>query len=96
MGGQHIERQARYEQSGVTTAERDRIIAALHNRGYSQRQIAKHLGITQPAVHYRLLHLAGKERNRARYDMCDSCGENVEKTELNADGLCPECVSEDR
>ncbi len=84
MAGQHIEREARYEQTGLTSLQRDEMILALRRRGWSQRKISRYPGITQPAVHYALTtRLAGKPRVQARYEMCDVCGRNFPKDKLN-------------
>jgi len=64
MAGQHIEREARYEQTRLTTKQRDQLIWSLRRRGWSQVKIAKHLGMTQPAIHYALNRLMGKPRRQ--------------------------------
>jgi len=65
MAGQHIEREARYETTGLTTLQRDEVILKLRRKGWTQTKIARYLGMTQPAVHYALLRLAGKKRRTA-------------------------------
>ena len=62
MSGQHIEREARYAQTGMTGLQRDQLIWELHRRRWSQAKIAKQVGMTQPAVKYALDRLAGKPR----------------------------------
>jgi transcriptional regulator len=52
MAGQHIEREARYETTGLTTLQRDELILKLRRKGWTQTKIARYLGMTQPAVHY--------------------------------------------
>jgi hypothetical protein len=87
-----IDREDRYEATGMTTMQREQVIARLHKKGLSQHKIAAKLGITQPAVHYTLLKLSGQQRNRAKYDICDWCDKNVPKGALDANGCCEECA----
>lgn len=47
-------------------ADRNRTSGDLHALGWSQRSIARHVGISQPAVHHVLNALAGKPRDRKR------------------------------
>lgn len=58
--GQHIEREARYEQTGLTELQRDALIAQLRGRGWSQARIGRQLGMTQQAVSLICARLAGK------------------------------------
>lgn len=93
MAGQHIGGEARHTLTGLTTAQRDEIILALHRRKWTQRQIAKHLNITQPAVKYAIDRLTSKQRQRTSYEVCDGCGANFAKEKINRDGLCPDCAT---
>jgi hypothetical protein len=45
--------------------ERDQLILELRGRDYSQREIARQVGLTQPAVKYILDKLDGKPRDRS-------------------------------
>jgi len=92
MAGQHIAQEDRYEATGMTTIQRDKKIAELHRRGLSQHTIAKRLGITQPAVHYALLRLSGKERPRTKYNQCEWCDARVPAGTL-INGCCDECAN---
>lgn len=92
MAGQHIEREARHTLTGLTTAQRDEIILSLHRRKWTQRQIAKHLNITQPAVKYAIDRLVSKQRSRSTYKVCDGCGGNFAQEKINRDGFCPPCA----
>lgn len=93
MAGQHIDREARHTLTGLTTAQRDVTIMALHRRKWTQRQIAKHLNITQPAVKYAIDRLSNKQRKRDSYEVCDGCGANFAKEKINRDGLCSDCAT---
>lgn len=92
MAGSHIEREARYAKTGLTGVQRDELILQLRRRGWAQHKIATHLGMTQPAVKYALDRLAGKKRNRTSYAMCEGCGRNFPKEQVNNDGLCEGCA----
>jgi predicted ArsR family transcriptional regulator len=87
----HIEREALAAATGMTSLERDQTILRMRRKGFTQTQIANHLGCSQPAIKYALDRLAGKKRNRTTYDMCEGCGRNVPKDQLNRDGLCEAC-----
>lgn len=54
MAGHHIEREARYEATGMTELQRDQLIVRLRRRGWTQARIAKELGMSQPAISHRL------------------------------------------
>jgi hypothetical protein len=92
MAGAHIEREARYETTGLTALERDRLIVALRSKGWTQARTGRYLGMTQPAIHYALERLAGKSRRGSRTDMCEGCWETFRIDPLNRDGLCPDCA----
>lgn len=92
--GQHIEREARYEATGLTDAQRDQMILELTRKKWSQHRIAKKLGLTQPAIHYALIRLSGGTRNRAKSGVCDLCWRDFPADQLNRDGLCSECEKE--
>jgi DNA-binding NarL/FixJ family response regulator len=96
VAGQHIEREARYESTRLTTDQRDQTIWNLHRRGWTQRQIAKHLKMTQPAVKYAIDRLADKKRRRDSYEVCDGCGASFAKNKIDRDGLCRDCRPEGR
>ncbi len=93
MAGAHIEREWRYEQTGMTQLERDKLIVTLKRKGWTQAKIAHRLQMTQPAVCLALQRLAGKPRPpKVRYEMCEGCGRNRPKDQLNADYLCESCA----
>lgn len=92
MAGQHIGREARYETTGTTDSQRDELIWKLHQQGWKQRQIAAHVGLSQPAVKYAIDRLMGKARIRTKYDLCDGdCGRTLPVDQLS-EGLCDECA----
>ncbi|ORW86912.1 hypothetical protein AWB92_24820 [Mycobacterium sp. IEC1808] len=45
---------------------RDRVIVELYAQGWSQREIGKHIGLSQPGVHFVLRAAAGRPRDRAK------------------------------
>jgi transcriptional regulator with GAF, ATPase, and Fis domain len=93
--GQHIEREARYSTTGLSPVERDELIRTLANKGWNQSRIARKLGMTQPGVKYAIQRLQGQARNRAKYRMCGGwCGENFAMDQLNSDGFCSECATD--
>jgi transcriptional regulator with GAF, ATPase, and Fis domain len=69
MSDQRIEREARFEQTGITGLQRDKIILDLKRRRWSEAKIAKAVGMTPAAVHYALKRLTGKPRPRAREEV---------------------------
>ncbi|MDT5366636.1 MAG: hypothetical protein QOC62_1067 [Mycobacterium sp.] len=71
MSGQHIEREARYAQTGMTGLQRDQLIWDLRRRGWTQAKIAKYLSMTQPAVKYALDRLMGKPRRTVAREFDD-------------------------
>jgi|GEM_PF-2941427 len=90
MAGQHMEREGRYTETHMTPLERDELILKLHKQGWSQRQIARKVGMTQPAIKYAIDRQTGKQRSRAKYEVCDGCGGNFTKDQLGS-GLCADC-----
>jgi DNA-binding NarL/FixJ family response regulator len=94
MAGQHIEREARYEQTGMTGLQRDQLILRLRSRGYSQAKIAHHLGMTQQAISYALMRLAGKSRRYSTTEVCDGCQRSFPKEQINIDGFCAGCAED--
>jgi hypothetical protein len=92
MAGAHEEREALAARTGMTGYERDRLIASLDRKGWSQTRIAGYVGLTQSGVHRALRRLAGKPRSvSVGLDMCEGCWGDVRKDQLNHDGLCPQC-----
>ena len=92
MAGQRIDREERYEKTGLTTQARKELVAGLRKQGWTERRIAKHLGVAPSNVHYILAELAGKPRIQARTEMCENCGENFPAKELDPNsGYCQEC-----
>jgi predicted transcriptional regulator len=92
MAGAHIEREARYEMTGVTAGERDKLILRLRQRHWSQARIAKAVGMTQVGVKHALDRLAGKPRTDQKIDVCDGCFRDVPANQMNRDGLCESCA----
>lgn len=90
MPGQHIDRGGRAEKTGVTEAQRDQLILRMHGANWSQRKIAKALGMTQPGVKYAIDRLTNKQRVQVKRDICDDCGQSWPKNDI-VEGLCPEC-----
>lgn len=91
MAGAHIEREARFAATGMNTVQRDELILQLRQKGWAQHKIAKQLQMSQPAVKYALDRIAGKQRKRTNYAMCEGCGRNFPKDQVNRDGLCEAC-----
>jgi IS30 family transposase len=90
MAGQHIDRNARAEMTGMTDTTRDAMILRLHGAHWSQRKIARHLGMSQPGVLQAIKRLTGKERIQIKYAACDECGLNFPRTQIE-EGLCLKC-----
>jgi hypothetical protein len=93
MAGQHIEREARYNQTRLSPVERGQLMLELKARGWPLQKIADHpqIQMTKPGVHYALKRLTGQKRVQVTYDTCDGCWNSVDKKQLNIDGLCSEC-----
>jgi hypothetical protein len=93
MAGAHIADEARFEATGLTAGERDRLIVELRRRGYSQAKIGHRLGMSQQAIHLALDRLAGKTRRApaASGVECAFCGRQVPQNQINADGYCETC-----
>lgn len=92
--GLHAEREGLHQATGLTQKQRDELIWKLTTIDrWSQRQIARHLKMTQAGVSFALKRMRGETRNRARYDVCDGCGDTVNKDDL-IDGLCTQCDEE--
>lgn len=86
--GQHIERESRFEATGLTPAQRAAYVKRLSAAGWSVRRIAKAVKMSPTGVQYIL-----KPRSElVRYVMCEGCWGTVPAKALNADGLCSDCV----
>jgi hypothetical protein len=92
MAGQHIEREARWAQTGLSPVQRDERVWELKHKGYSYAQIGKHLGMSKSACKYIFDRLNGHPRQTASIDMCQECWRDFPKRELGAAGLCSECA----
>jgi hypothetical protein len=93
MAGQHIEREARFEQTGISPAQRETYVWEQHNRGVSYEKIGKRLGMSKSAVKYIFDRLSGHPRQPATAsDMCQGCWSDFPKSKLNAAGLCDACA----
>jgi AraC-like DNA-binding protein len=90
MAGQHIEREARYAATKLTPLQRKEYIRRLYNAGYSESQIAKAVGLSKSGTHWIIQDLKGKPRVTTRV-MCEGCWQDFPKTQLNDNGLCPDC-----
>jgi hypothetical protein len=66
MAGGHIERTARYEQTGLSPVERDELILKLRGKGWTQAAIAARVGMTQVGIHHALNRLAGIPRKPSK------------------------------
>jgi hypothetical protein len=66
MAGQHIEREARFELTGMTDLQRDRTILNLYRRRWPQRDIAAALGMTPAAIKYAIDRLTGTPRRQSK------------------------------
>ncbi len=92
MGGAHVERESRYEATGMTESERNQLIWTLSRRGWTQAKIAARVGVTQQGVSYALQRMMGKPPRSVRYEMCDACGLNFPRNQIDGWGLCPSCA----
>ena len=93
MAGAHIPQEDLYERTGITSPERDQLIISLRRKGKTQQQIARATGLTQSGVHRALIRLAGKPRRAtASFEPCEQCWDEMPKSQLNRDGLCPACA----
>jgi hypothetical protein len=90
MAGQHIEREARWAATGMTQAQRDKLIWEWHNRGVPYSKIGQHLGMSKSAVKYRFDALNGRPRQQRQVDMCQGCWDGFYRDQLT-NGLCPKC-----
>jgi rubredoxin len=93
MAGQHIEREARYVQTGLSPAERDKYVWEQHHRGVSFQKIGDHLGMSKSACKYIFDRLSGTPRQSVSLDMCEGCWQDFPKSQLD-DNLCPDCRGE--
>jgi len=93
MAGQKMEREARFEATGLTPAQRLEYVRRRVNAGWSERQIARALGVC-PATAHHLVHevRTGQKRVSIRQAMCEGCWEDFPAKQLNRDGLCPDCA----
>lgn len=91
MAGQHIEREARVAQTGLTLTQRDQVVRDLKHRGYSFQKIGDHLGMSKSAIKYIYDRLSGNPRQQRQSDMCQGCWGEFFRDQLNIDGLCSEC-----
>jgi hypothetical protein len=94
MAGQHIEREARYEQTRLSPAQRDATVWDLKHRGYSYAQIGKRLGMSKSACKYIFDRLSGTPRIQKQSAMCQGCWRDVYRDQLT-NSLCPECADGD-
>ena len=90
MAGAHIEREADYARTRLTSLTRDQRILELRRRGMTQARIGQEVGLTQQGVHLALARLAGRPRRQPPRDVCDGCGASVLKSRLD-DGWCLDC-----
>lgn len=87
MAGQHIDREAAYGRCGMTVAQRDAYVRQLRKRGFKLREIAKVTGLSVSYVG----EILTPRGPRVRTKFCEGCWGDFPSTELNRDGLCPEC-----
>lgn len=91
MAGQRIDREDRYENTGLTVQARNAQIIKLHKQGWTERAIAKHFGIAPSNAHYIIAAAAGKPRNQAKYGMCEGCWEDFPASQLDKNEHCTDC-----
>jgi hypothetical protein len=77
----------------TSTPLRDQLILELHQRGLSQRQIAKKLGntITQAGISHALKRLKGEPRKRAAWDGPHPTGDPAKARDLSKVIACGGC-----
>lgn len=85
--------EARYEATGLTPATRLDYVRRLVAAGYSERRVAKALGVCNATAHH-LVHevRTGRKRVTVVVEMCEGCWQDFPRDQLNRDGLCPECA----
>ena len=87
-----MEREARYEKTGLSPVQRDKLIVQLRRRGLTLAEIGKRVGLTPSGTKRALDRLAGVERRQRKLSMCEGCWGDAYQDELNSDGLCPACI----
>lgn len=86
--------EALYAATGLTPAQIDKRILALHKQGLSQREIGRQVGLSQPTVKYRLDELLhGKTRQSVTREICEGCWDDFPSPQLDRQGLCSACRS---
>jgi AraC-like DNA-binding protein len=83
------EREARAAALGMTPTQLRARIRKLFNAGWSERRIAKAVGMSKTGVHWQIQALKGIPRTTSR-SMCESCWDDWPLADLDG-GLCPEC-----
>jgi FixJ family two-component response regulator len=92
MPGQKLEREARAKLTGLTQTQRKEYVRRLVNAGYSERQIAKAIGMSTGGTHYLVAEIKGHKRQAVTVAMCEQCWEDKPLTQLNHDRICTECA----
>jgi DNA-directed RNA polymerase specialized sigma24 family protein len=82
--------EARTELTGLSPLQREELVRKLVKAGWSERQIAKWLGIAASTAHYAVAAVKGRPRQSRRVMMCEGCWEDFPASEL-VGGLCAEC-----
>ncbi|MEC4763806.1 hypothetical protein VT930_11895 [Mycobacterium sherrisii] len=84
--------EALHEQTGLTAAQLNKRIVALHKKGLSLRQIAQAVGLSHVSVKYRLDELLhNKKRPSVTREICEGCWEDFPSPQLDGQGLCNAC-----
>jgi rRNA maturation endonuclease Nob1 len=91
MGGQRIDREERYERTGLTSEARKKLMVKLRSQGYTLQAIADHFGVAVSNVHYTLAAADGRPRVQVRKKFCEGCWQDVPAKEFGPTGLCREC-----
>jgi hypothetical protein len=74
----------------MTPPQRRAYVRKLVLRGFSERQIARVIGMSASGTHYLVSEIKGRPRVQTRTKMCEGCWDDFPAAELDG-GLCPEC-----
>ena len=89
--GQHIEREARYALTKMTPVQRTDYVRRAVAASWSERQIARALGMAPSSIHYIVEAVKGRPHKTAQRAICAGCGRRFPVVQLD-DGLCQDCI----
>jgi FixJ family two-component response regulator len=88
--GQHLDREARAAITNMTPAQRKEYVRKLVLRGFTERQIARAIGMSNSGTHYLVSEIKGRPRSQERMTICQGCWDDHKVSELDG-GLCVDC-----